>query len=52
VALITVGFAVRRKGIRGGALDTALNAVPFVGGLKNVAEVLRGRDFIPDRPAQ
>jgi hypothetical protein len=52
VALMTIGFAVRRKGLAGGALDTALNAVPFVGGLKNVAEVVRGRDFIPDRPEQ
>ena len=31
-------------------LDTALDAVPFVGAAKNLAEVVRGRDFIPDRP--
>ena len=32
-----------------GGLDTALNAVPFVGTAKNVFEVARGRDFFPDR---
>ena len=30
-------------------LDTALDFIPFVGGLKNAAEVARGRDFIRDR---
>jgi hypothetical protein len=49
VALITLGSAVRRKGMLGGTLDTALDFVPFVGGMKNVAEVVRGRDFIRDR---
>jgi hypothetical protein len=29
--------------------DSALNAIPFVGGLKNAVEVVRGRDFIRDR---
>ena len=36
-------------GVARGTLDTALNATPFVGAMKNTAEVLRGRDFIPDR---
>jgi hypothetical protein len=27
-----------------------LNAVPFLGAAKNVAEIVRGRDFIADRP--
>jgi hypothetical protein len=49
IALFTLGSAVRRKGVLGGALDTALNALPYVGGVKNVAEVYRGRDFIRDR---
>lgn len=53
VALITVGGAIRRKGWFGGALDTALDFTPFVGTIKNMAEVGRGRDFIRDksRPA-
>ena len=49
VALATVGLAVRRKGMLGGTVDTALDFIPFVGGVKNAAEVVRGRDFIPDR---
>ena len=49
VAIATLGSAIRRKGFFGGSLDTALNAVPFVGGAKNIAEVYRGRDFIRDK---
>jgi len=49
IALVAVGAAIRRKGLLGGSLDTALNATPFVGAMKNTAEMLRGRDFIPDR---
>jgi hypothetical protein len=48
-ALMAVASAVRRKGVLRGALDTALNAVPVVGGLKCAAESIRGRDFFPDR---
>lgn len=51
VAVAVAGLAstVRRKGVVGGALDTALNAMPVVGGLKSLAETMRGRDFIRDR---
>lgn len=51
VALATLGGAMRRKGILGGALHTALDFIPFVGGAKNLAEIGRGRDFIPDKPS-
>ena len=50
IALMTIGGAMRRKGVFGGALDTALDFTPVVGTLKNVAEVGRGRDFIGDKP--
>jgi hypothetical protein len=49
IALLTLGAVARRKGWLGAAADTALNAMPFVGALKNTAELVRGRDFIPDR---
>jgi len=49
VALAMVAATVRRKGFIGGTLDTGLNSVPFVGALKNGVEILRGRDFFPDR---
>ena len=54
VSIAMIGGAIRRKGLFGGSLDAALNAIPFVGGAKNIAEVYRGRDFIRDKrvPAQ
>jgi hypothetical protein len=50
VVLATLGSTIGRKGVVRGALDTALDFIPFVGGIKNAAEVARGRDFFPDRP--
>ena len=49
IALATIGSAIRRKGLFGGTADVALDFTPVVGSLKNIAEVGRGRDFIPDR---
>jgi hypothetical protein len=49
IAAATVVATMRRKGVISGALDTGLNAVPFLGAAKNVIEVARGRDFFPDR---
>ena len=49
VAIAAVGAAIRRKGLLGGALDTALDATPWVGAVKNAAEAIRGRDFIKDK---
>jgi hypothetical protein len=49
IALATLGSAIRRKGFVGGSLHTALDMIPYVGGVKNIAEAGRGRDFIRDR---
>jgi hypothetical protein len=49
LALLAFGTAIRRKGVLGGTVDTALDFIPFVGGVKNLAEAGRGRDFIRDR---
>jgi hypothetical protein len=49
IALITLGSTIRRKGVMRGTADTALNAIPFVGGLKNLAEIMRGRDLFADK---
>ena len=49
VAIATVGAAVRRKGVLGGTFDTALDAMPGVGAVKNTLEAMRGRDFIRDK---
>jgi hypothetical protein len=49
VALATLGAAIRRKGAVRGTLDTMLDFIPFVGGVKNTVEIVRGRDLIRDR---
>jgi hypothetical protein len=49
IAAATLLRAIRRKGMFGGTVDTALDFIPFVGGAKNAAEIVRGRDFIADR---
>ncbi|HEV8347883.1 MAG TPA: hypothetical protein VGQ16_15005 [Vicinamibacterales bacterium] len=49
IALVTLGSAIRRKGFVGGTVHTGLDFIPFVGTAKNLAEAVRGRDFIPDR---
>ena len=49
VALAAIGTAVRRKGLLGGVVDTALDAMPGVGAVKNAVEAVRGRDFIKDK---
>jgi hypothetical protein len=50
IAVATVVGTMKRKGVLRGGLDTALNALPVVGAMKNIAETVRGRDFISDRP--
>ena len=49
IAIAAVGAAVRRKGLFGGTLDTALDAIPGIGAVKNAVEAVRGRDFIRDK---
>lgn len=48
VALALAAAAVRRKGLARGVADTGLNAVPFLGALKAIAETFTG-DWFPDR---
>lgn len=52
VALATLGTSIRRKGVLGGSVDTVLDFIPFVSGVKNAAEIVRGRDFIADKPGR
>jgi hypothetical protein len=49
IAVATVVSTIRRKGVISGTLDTGLNAMPMIGAAKNIVEVIRGRDFFPDR---
>jgi hypothetical protein len=48
IAIAAFGSAVRQKGMFNGTLNTALDAIPFLGSAKGVAEIVRGRDFLPD----
>jgi hypothetical protein len=52
IALATIAATMKRKGFFKGALDTGLNATPLLGVAKNAVELIRGRDFIPDRPVR
>jgi hypothetical protein len=49
IAIVTIGSAIRKKGFVRGLIHSGLDAIPFVGGAKNAAELVRGRDFFPDR---
>lgn len=49
VAALTIIGTIRKKGIVGGTVDTALNAVPYLGAMKTLIEAGRGRDLIPAR---
>ena len=49
VAMGFLAYAVKRKGVIGGVVDTTLDAIPFVGLVKNGIEIFNG-DWIPDRP--
>jgi hypothetical protein len=49
IAILTVGSAIRRKGLVRGVVNAGLDAVPFLGGAKNLAEAARGRDFLRDK---
>jgi hypothetical protein len=52
VALGTLASTIRRKGAVRGTIDTALDFIPVVSGIKNTAEIARGRDFIRDKPVR
>ena len=49
VALFLVGSDVKRKGLLNGVVNSGIDAIPFVGLVKNGIEIARGKDFIPDK---
>lgn len=51
IALMALRSAVRHKGLMRGSLDTVLDFTPGVGTVKNLMEVVRGRDFIGAKTA-
>jgi hypothetical protein len=48
IAVATIGRTIRDKGLFKGTIDAALDALPYIGSAKNLAEAARGRDFLPD----
>jgi hypothetical protein len=52
IAIVTLGGAIKRKGLLGGLVHTALDAIPYVGAAKNLFEAGRGRDLILDKSAR
>lgn len=49
VAVILVGSDIRQKGVVNGVINSAIDAIPFVGLAKNGIEIVRGKDFLPDK---
>ena len=49
VALVLVGSDVKRKGLVKGVVNSGIDAIPFVGLVKNGIEIVRGKDFIADK---
>ena len=48
IAVGMVGYNIRHKGVVKGVLNSALDAIPFVGAGKNVVEFFTG-DLLPDK---
>jgi len=48
-ALRLVHLGKLQIGLLLGTLDAALDVTPVLGGVKMIAEKMRGRDFIPDK---
>jgi hypothetical protein len=48
VVIGSVGYDIKRKGLVKGVLNSAIDAIPFVGMGKNVVEFFAG-DFFPDK---
>jgi hypothetical protein len=48
VAVGLIGYEIKKKGIARGLVNTALDATPVVGLIKNTIELFTG-DWLPDR---
>lgn len=49
VAIVLVGSDVKNKGLFKGVLNSGIDAIPVVGLVKNGVEIIRGKDFLPDK---
>ena len=49
VAVVLVGSDIKNKGFVKGVVNSGIDAIPFVGLVKNGVEIVRGKDFLPDK---
>jgi len=49
VAIVLVGSDIKNKGLFKGVVNSGLDAIPILGLVKNGVEIVRGKDFIPDK---
>ena len=49
VAVVLVGTDIRNKGLFQGVINSGIDAIPVVGLVKNGIEIVRGKDFLPDK---
>lgn len=49
VAVLLVGSDIKQKGVVNGVINSGIDAIPFVGLAKNGIELVRGKDFLPDK---
>ena len=49
VAIVLVGSDIKNKGFVKGVVNSGIDAIPFVGLVKNGVEIVRGKDFLPDK---
>ena len=52
VVLFLVGSDIKNKGLGKGLINSGIDAIPFVGLAKNAVELVRGEDFIADKPTR
>ena len=49
VAVALVGTDIKNKGLVKGVINSGIDAIPVVGLVKNGIEIVRGKDFLPDK---
>ncbi|MGI8669639.1 MAG: hypothetical protein ACR2J3_07300 [Aridibacter sp.] len=51
LAIGFIGYDIKQKGFMNGLINSGLDAIPIVGTVKNVAEMVTG-DFLPDKKSK
>ena len=49
VAVALDGTDIKNKGLVKGVINSGIDAIPVVGLVKNGIEIVRGKDFLPDK---